>query len=78
MITYLIYGTDKCRWCDMAKDFLAQRGEVHVSININENPGAKAYVKSQGHKTVPQVYIESPEGREHIGGFEALVEYLGN
>jgi glutaredoxin len=55
MIT--IYGRAGCGYCTKAKDLLIQHDIDFTEVRIDENDEAKAFVLSEGHKTVPQLYV---------------------
>ena len=39
-----------------AKNLLNSKGIVFVEVKIDEDPVAKEFIVSQGHRTVPQIY----------------------
>jgi glutaredoxin len=68
MIT--IYSKPLCPYCDGAEHYLNQNGFEFKRINIVEDSNALEFVKSQGHKTVPQIYYNN-----HLlveGGYDGL------
>lgn len=67
---FVVYGKPECPWCDRVKDIL--RGQAHTYIDLSKDDQALEYIRSQGHKTVPQVYRYG----EHIGGYEATNKFL--
>lgn len=69
MIT--VYTKPHCSYCDRAKNYLAKNGFEHEVIDITENPEAYAFMKSNGHKTVPQIYHDGKLLME--GGATALL-----
>jgi glutaredoxin len=75
---YLIYGMQGCVWCARAKNFLASKRITFKYIDILNDADARGYIVDlEGHKTVPQVYVEDAMGvRTHIGGHDDLVEHL--
>jgi glutaredoxin-like protein NrdH len=56
MIT--VYSKPSCPHCVQAKNFLDQNGILYTSIDVTENAAALAFVREQGHKTVPQLYVK--------------------
>lgn len=68
-----IYSADWCGYCQKAKQLLKETKVTFNEINIDENPEERETLKSQGLRTIPQVF--GPNG-DHIGGYEDLVEYL--
>lgn len=68
---FTIYGKPECPWCDRVKALFPEHTH-HLYIDLSKNPEALDYIRSQGHKTVPQVYHNGI----HIGGYEATNKYL--
>jgi glutaredoxin len=62
MIT--LYSKPNCPYCDRAKIWLEKNGINYKTVNVLEDEAALSFIKEQGHKTVPQLYI----------GTELLVE----
>jgi glutaredoxin len=59
----------------MAKDLIYLYNQNYREYNV-ESGSSKwilSLLKKAGYKTVPQIY--APDGK-HIGGYEALIEYL--
>ena len=54
MIT--IYSKNTCPYCVQAKNLLNSKGIAFVEVKIDEDPVAKEFIVSQGHRTVPQIY----------------------
>ncbi|MSO13854.1 glutaredoxin 3 [Candidatus Aquarickettsia rohweri] len=71
MIT--IYTKNNCPYCIRAKDLLNKRKLEYKEINISENPELleEMLEKSQGMKTMPQIFIDE----KHIGGCDDLYKY---
>lgn len=74
METFTIYGTFACRYCEMAKLLVFERGHDFEFINIDVDKEARKLLTGKGYTTVPQIYI----GAEHIGGYKDLKTYLGD
>jgi glutaredoxin len=51
-----IYSKNNCSHCTQAKDFLRKRGVAFTEIKLDEDAEAMAFIRSEGHKTVPQIY----------------------
>lgn len=70
MTKIIIYTTDICPYCTRAKDLLASKGLKYQEINVTNNPkeGAEMVKKSNGRKTVPQIFFDD----RHIGGYDDL------
>jgi glutaredoxin len=56
-------------------DLLDKKQIVYKEVKIDNNDNEKRFLKSQGFRTVPQIYNELGE---HIGGFTDLKEYFEN
>ena len=70
-MNFVIIGRHKgCKWCDMAEKALidAKKNFYHFEAQ----GWAAEFLDNLGLTTVPQVW----HGTKHIGGYEALVEYL--
>ncbi len=67
MIT--VYTKPNCSFCWKAKELLADNQIPFVIIDISQDVDAKAFLKAEGHKMVPQIYHD----RVLIeGGYEGL------
>ena len=66
---FTIYTKPDCNFCVKAKDLLNLRGEPFMEIDISKDTKAKHKLKSQGVKTVPQIFY--PDG-EHYGNYHDL------
>ena len=68
MIT--IYSKDGCPYCVKAKDLLEQYGIDFNEVRIDEDELAKKFVVGEGHRTVPQLYVNKTLLVE--GGYDGL------
>lgn len=66
-----LYTKNGCGYCTMAKNWLKNKDISFEEINIEEQPKAREFVISEGHRTMPQIYINE----KSIGGYQQLVEY---
>tara|TARA_Y100000590_G_C15545528_1_gene948763 strand:- start:847 stop:1110 length:264 start_codon:yes stop_codon:yes gene_type:complete len=66
----IIYTGFRCAHCDWAKALLNQKKVDFTEYNIHENPERREEMlnKSNGAKTIPQIFI----GDSHIGGNREL------
>jgi glutaredoxin len=55
-IKLTLYTQNDCPYCEMMKVKLKDWGYDWSEVNISYTPGAKDFMKSEGHKTVPQLY----------------------
>jgi len=72
---FVLISRDNCSFCSMAKELIYLYNQNYREYNVES--GSSKWVLSllnkAGYKTVPQIY--APDGK-HIGGYEALIEYL--
>jgi glutaredoxin len=54
MIT--LYSKPVCPYCERAKIWLEKNDIAYTTINVMEDSKAMEFIKSRGHKTVPQIY----------------------
>lgn len=52
-----VYTKTTCPHCVQTKNKLNELGLDYVEINIEQQPSQRQFLKEQGHKTVPQIYI---------------------
>jgi len=65
----LIYTTNICPYCMMAKRLLDKKGASYTEINVDSKPGLREeMMRKTNRRTVPQIYI----GDYHVGGFDEL------
>jgi glutaredoxin 3 len=66
----IVYTTEPCGYCRVAKALLAKRRIPYEEINLSRDPGGRAeLVRRTGMMTFPQVVIDG----ESIGGYQELV-----
>jgi len=64
-----IYTKTTCPYCDQAKQLLEAFGFEYESVNIEQDTNARTWLLDQGHKSVPQLYIND---KLLEGGFNGL------
>ena len=65
----LIYTTNICPYCIMAKRLFDKKGASYTEINVENQSGLREEVMHKTkRRTVPQIYI----GDLHVGGFDDL------
>lgn len=74
-----IYGTDKCSWCDRAREVCEQYNLEYAYKSLDdrwEGEQFKVELKERKPdvKTVPQIWWNN----NYIGGFEDLVREIEN
>ena len=72
----IIFGTNNCSYCQMAKQLCENFSVPFVYYNLSEDENAMTYLmdKIGVFKTVPQIFVDN----EHIGGFSELKEKLND
>ena len=65
-----VYMGPRCNFCDAAKRLLQRNNIPYKEINIalEENKLEEMLKKSNGKKTIPQIFIED----YHVGGYVEL------
>tara|TARA_B100000989_G_C19161248_1_gene311482 strand:- start:64 stop:297 length:234 start_codon:yes stop_codon:yes gene_type:complete len=66
----VVYSKNFCGYCTMAKNWLKSKGIEYKEINIEEETDAREFVISEGHRTMPQIYIDGAS----IGGYQQLIQ----
>lgn len=51
-----IYSKNGCPGCDSAKTLLTTYGIEYVENKVDEDDGARQFILSHGHRSVPQIY----------------------
>jgi len=65
----LIYTSNTCPYCTMAKRLLAKKGFSYTELNVDTDPNLRAeMIQKSQRRTVPQIYINGI----HVGGFDDL------
>ena len=66
----IVYTSNNCSYCVRAKKLLEQKGLSYEEINIQIRTDQREEMisKSNGKRTVPQIFINEA----HIGGFQEL------
>jgi len=65
----VVYTTNTCPYCVMAKRLLDHKGVRYREINVDRDPRLREeMVRLSQRRTVPQIFI----GARHIGGFDDL------
>ena len=70
----IIYGTDKCTWCDKVAKRLQDAGIDITKVDVTDADNLTEMKKFAGKdaKTVPQVVIDG----KYIGGYTETERYL--
>ncbi len=62
----LVYSSNTCPYCTLAKDYLADKGVEFEERNVQEDDNARKELMEMGHMGVPVIVI----GEEEIVGFD--------
>ena len=70
MKNIIIYSSNNCGYCELAKSLLDTLNYQYHEINIQEMPDKRDEMlrKSNGRRTVPQIFISDL----HVGGYDEL------
>ena len=65
-----VYTIKNCPYCERAKILLTSKNVHYAVIDVTNNEAERRLLieKSNGMKTVPQIFINA----HHIGGFDVL------
>ena len=75
---YTIFSKDNCKWCVLAKKLMKKNKMNFEEKNIPYNMSKEEYItlteEYSTRPTVPKIF----KGKELIGGYEDLVDYIDN
>ena len=66
----IVYSKNMCGYCVQAKNYLKSKDIEFKEINIEEQPEAREVILSEGHRMMPQIYIDG----KSIGGYHQLIK----
>ena len=75
MTPFTVFGREGCGFCTRAKEVLTSKEIPFKYIDIHKEGISKEDLEKTVGKpvlTVPQIF----HGRDHVGGYDQLVEYL--
>ena len=76
---FIVYGRTKCPFCTNAVILLQSRGISYTYYSMDDRQEELLDLATQyGHKTVPIVMKVEDSNNIFIGGFDALLEHLGD
>jgi glutaredoxin len=65
-----VYSKTVCPYCVNAKNYLKNNDIPFTEINIEQDSDAREFIMGEGHRTVPQIYLN---GRVFVaGGWQGL------
>lgn len=70
----ILYSKPQCPYCDRAADYLTRNNFQFRKVDVTEDAEALAFIKSKGHKTVPQIYHNTRLLVE--GGYDGLARVI--
>ncbi len=77
---FVVYGTEVCPFCVKAKDEIEQNGYEYSFVNLDTDEVLREWFKSEGYRTVPQVYLIEEDftgdSMFPIGGYSDLIEFF--
>lgn len=54
-----LYSQNNCIFCELLKENLSSWNIYYEEINISNDDDGKQFLKSQGHRFVPQLYLKN-------------------
>tara|TARA_Y100000389_G_C17423136_1_gene497943 strand:- start:254 stop:556 length:303 start_codon:yes stop_codon:yes gene_type:complete len=63
-----LYTQDDCNYCHILKKKLSEWDFKYREVNVSYDMFAKEFLKEQGHRTVPQLYLNNI----HLNKFPTL------
>ena len=54
-----LYSKPACPQCDQAKRFLSTNNIPFTVVDITQNTASREFIMTQGHKSVPQIYLNA-------------------
>lgn len=71
MTRVIVYSTEPCGYCSMAKALLAKRGIAYEEINLAKDPAGRAQLAEEtGMMSFPQIVIDG----HVLGGYAELAQ----
>lgn len=63
----IVYSGTDCPRCEALKSKLKQKGITFKEINIREDEEALNFLRSKGHRGIPQIYREVEDEVVYVG-----------
>lgn len=73
MAKVIIYTSNTCPYCVLAKNYLDEKGIDYIEKNIQTDPSARKELMDMGHMGVPVLIIN---GEEVVGFDQAKIDEL--
>ena len=73
---YTIYTQNLCGYCTAAKRLMQEHNLKYKEINISQNESATRFLKGNGLKTVPQIFVSGivEDMQIYVGDYEKLTK----
>ncbi|SCG82452.1 glutaredoxin [Proteiniborus sp. DW1] len=73
MSNVIIYSSNSCGYCVLAKEYLQEKGVNYEEKNISTDPSARKELMQKGYMGVPVIIVN---GEEIVGFDKARLEEL--
>lgn len=73
---FTIYSTETCTYCKQAKALLDRKGLAYTEVTLNADNLDEFSKKTNGAKTVPQIFYHDGDTTKHIGGYSDLMPFV--
>lgn len=73
MSNVIIYSSNSCGYCALAKEYLQEKGVSYEEKNISTDPAARKELMQKGYMGVPVIIVK---GEEIVGFDKARLEQL--
>lgn len=57
-MSVVVYSKMRCPQCVKMKQELTLKGVIYVEVLVDTNPEAYKFLVAEGHRSVPQVYVD--------------------
>ena len=77
-MSYIVFGTDQCPFCEKAADELENRGLKYKSVCFDDSQKTvlKEIKDAYEWKTVPMIFQREGNNIQFIGGCNDLIKHL--
>lgn len=73
MSNVIIYSSNSCGYCVLAKEYLQEKGVSYEEKNVSTDPAARKELIQKGYRGVPVIVVN---GEEIVGFDKARLEEL--
>lgn len=71
----VVYTKQTCQWCDRLKNWMNDNHMEYEEIDVEKNENALEFIRNQGLRTVPQVFMDGVH-RPHEPVYSSLLEWI--